>query len=857
MPAGRKGELTPGKQPESARAGLDLDSGAPIPFPPPDLSTVETKHRPSTPCGIKPTAGGPRWALASLLAGCLILAGCRTPTAEAPVPVAPARPALPALNPAKLAAIDEAVARAIAEKKIPGGVLWFERDGETYRKAYGQRAIMPAPEATTEDTIYDAASLTKVVATTTAIMQLVDRGRLELDAPVARYLPAFAQHGKEHVTLRHLMTHMSGLRPGIPAKPPWSGVAAAIERACAEPLPHPPDSNFVYSDINYIVLGELVRLASGRSLDVYTRDEIFRPLGMTDTGFLPPAEKLARIAPTELVDGQMIHGVVHDPTSRRMGGVAGHAGLFLTTADLARFCRMLLGGGELGGVRILSAAAVAAMTRVQNDGSSRRGLGWDIDTRYSGPRGRWFPAGTSYGHTGWTGTSVWIDPATRTFVIFFSNRVHPNGKGDSTPIRREIATLAAEAMGRDQTVVLNGIDVLVREDFARLRGLRVGLITNQSGRDRLGRTTIDLLHAAPEVKLVALFSPEHGIRGTADEKVGDTVDAATKLPIYSLYGDAPRRTNGMSQADFDLAVIRARAPKPEHLRDLDALVFDLQDIGARFYTYSATLGAALEAAAGAKKRFIVLDRVNPITGLHPEGPVQTRHPSFIGFHPLPVRHGMTLGELALLFNAERNFGANVEVVRCENWTRDRWLDETGLSWINPSPSMRSLTAATLYPGLCLLESTSISMGRGTAKPFEQVGAPYVDGTKLAAELNARRLPGVRFVPVTFTPTAPFYSGPPTSLKYRDQACGGVRAILTDRLACNVVDLGVELALAVHRLYPEKFRVEEMGRLLGDDETLAAIKAGESLAQIKARWARGLARYEQRRKSFLLYPERKL
>ncbi len=802
-----------------------------------------------------PPSSAFRLGLGALTLG-LSLSGCRTGTVDAARPAAPASAATPAVTPLlpeKLAALDAAIGRAIADQKIPGGVLWIERAGETYRRAYGQRALLPSPLPATEDTIYDAASLTKVVATTPAILQLVERGQLELDAPVARYLPAFAQHGKDRVTIRHLLTHMSGLRAGLPATPPWSGVAAAIERACAEKLQHAPDSKFLYSDINFIVLGELVRLASGRTLDVYTRDELFRPLRMHATGFLPPRDQLDRIAPTELVNGTMIHGVVHDPTARRMGGVAGHAGLFLTTADLARFCRMLIGGGELEGARVLRAASVAEMTRVQNDGSFRRGLGWDIDTSYSGPRGRWFPAGRSYGHTGWTGTSVWIDPAARAFVIFFSNRVHPHGKGDATPIRREIGTLAAEAMGRDRDAVLNGIDVLVREDFARLRGLRVGLVTNQSGRDRQGRLTIDLLHAAPGVQLVALFAPEHGIRGTADARVGDTVDDRTKLPIYSLYGDPPRRTAGMSAADLDLAVIRSRAPKPEHLRELDALVVDLQDIGARFYTYSATVGAALEAAAAAGKRILVLDRVNPITGARVEGPVMTRPPSFIGFHPLPVSHGLTLGELARLFNAERRFGAKLEIVACENWTRDRWYDETGLPWVNPSPSMRSLTAATLYPGLCLLEGTVISMGRGTAKPFEQVGAPFVDGAKLAAELNARGLPGVRFEPVRFTPTMDFYPGPAAALKHRDRECGGVRVILLDRERFRAVDVGIELALALRRLYRDQFNVDAMARLLGDDETLQAIKAGETLAQIRARWAAGLARFDARRRAALLYP----
>jgi uncharacterized protein YbbC (DUF1343 family) len=780
----------------------------------------------------------------------LFTAGCGTPTPGAKPPGAVKAP--PIFKPEKLAAIDVAVAQAIAAKKLPGGVLWVESKGTAYHNAYGQRSVTPTVEPTTEDTIYDAASLTKVIATTTAVMQLAERGRLELDQPVAHYLPAFAANGKGGITVRHLMTHTSGLRPDLDYKPAWSGIDTAIRMACAEKPRSVPDSAFVYSDINFIVLGELVRIASGRRLDDYVAREIFGPLKMTDTGFLPPKEKIPRIAPTEMTDGQMLRGVVHDPSARMMGGVAGHAGLFTTAADLARFSRMLLGGGELEGVRILKPETVARMTHTQVDGNDRRGLGWDVDTRFSGPRGRWFPAGESFGHTGWTGPSIWVDPTSRSFVLFLSNRVHPDGKGDVTGLRREIGTLAGEALGLDATAVLNGIDVLVRDQFAPLRGLRVGLITNQSGRDRQGRLTIDLLHDAPDVKLVALFSPEHGIRGVADEKVGDTIDEKTKLPVHSLYGDTPKRAAAQSQADYDMAVIRSRAPKPEHLRDLDALVFDIQDVGARFYTYSATLGAALEAAGKAGKKFIVLDRVNPITGARFEGPIQTRAPSFIGFHTLPVRHGLTLGELAVLLNRELRFGADLTVIRCEHWSRSAWLDQTGLPWINPSPSMRSLAAATLYPGLCLLESTSISMGRGTLKPFEQVGAPFVDGVKLAAELNARGIPGVRFEPVKFTPQMAFYSGPASTLKYKDKECGGVRAVLTDREHCPVLDLGVELALAVHRLYPKQFKVEEMGRLLGDDATLNAIKAGESLAQIKARWAAGLAQYAERRKPALLY-----
>jgi uncharacterized protein YbbC (DUF1343 family) len=781
----------------------------------------------------------------ALVAMALFFAGC-----ESIKP--PVTPTGPTFKPEKLAAIDAAIAGAMAAKKLPGGVLWLEHAGAVHRKSYGQRALAPTSEPISDDTIYDAASLTKVVATTTCVMQLVERGKLDLDAPVVRYIPAFAQHGKEAITVRQLLIHMSGLRPDLDYKPVWSGADTAVRMACAEKLRSAPGTTFVYSDINFIILGELVRLAGGRTLDVYAAQEVFGPLKMTDSGFLPPRKKLARIAPTELTEGTMLRGVVHDPSSRMMGGVAGHAGLFTTAADLARFCRMLLGGGQLDGVRILKPETVALMTRVHNNGSARRGLGWDIDSSFSSPRGPWFPAGASFGHTGFTGTCIWIDPGSNTFWIFLSNRVHPDGKGDVTPLRRTIAAAAAESIGLDRRAVLNGIDVLVRDNYAPLRGLKIGLITNHSSRDRLNRATIDLLAAAPGVQLVSLFSPEHGIRGDADAKVNDSVDEKNKLPVYSLYGDSPTRAADQSAADYDMAVIRSRAPKPAQLAQIDALVFDIQDIGARFYTYSATLGVAVEAAAAAKKKIIVLDRINPITATHPEGPVQTRAPSFIGFHPVPVRHGLTLGEFATLVNKERNLGADLTVIRCENWSRTTWFDQAGLPWTNPSPSMRSLDAATLYPGLCLLESTSISMGRGTMLPFEQVGAPYVDGGKLAAEMNAAKLPGVRFEAVKFTPLPALYPGPAASLKHGDKACGGVRAILTDREKCNVVDLGVQLALALNKLYPTQFKVADMSRLTGDDETIKAIAAGESLAQIKARWAAGLARYEERRKAALLY-----
>ena len=342
--------------------------------------------------------------------------------------------------------MDTAITEAIAEGKCPGGVLWVEHGGRNYHKAFGRRALVPADEAMTEDTIFDAASLTKVVACTPAVMLLVERGQLRLEDRVVNYLPEFTGGGKEEVTVRQLITHVSGLRPDISLKPDWSGYAEAISLACEEKLASKPGEKIVYSDTGPILLGEIVRRVSGKSLDQFLEAELYRPLGMKDTGFNPPNEKLGRIAPTEVENGISVRGVVHDPRARRMGGVAGHAGLFITASDLARYAKMLLNRGELDGVRIFKPETVQMMTSVQTPPSvnGRRGIGWDIDTGYSGPRGEVFPLG-SYGHTGWTGTSIWIDPFSKAFVIFLSNRNHPTEAGSVGDLRHRLGTLAAEA----------------------------------------------------------------------------------------------------------------------------------------------------------------------------------------------------------------------------------------------------------------------------------------------------------------------------------------------------------------------------------------------------------------------------
>lgn len=758
------------------------------------------------------------------------------------------------------ARIDEIVQAGIAAKAAPGAVVLIGRGDQTvYEKAYGTRATVPSIEPMTLDTVFDLASLTKVVATTTAVMTLVEQGRVRLNDPVASFVPGFDRYGKAGITVRHLLTHVSGLRPDVDLHP-WTGYDAALALAIDEVPTTAPGEQFVYSDINFFLLGDIVARVTGESLDKYLTRVVFGPLGLRDTGFLPAKTLLPRIAPTERCaeqdawpckrpDAAPLRGVVHDPTARRMGGVAGHAGLFSTAQDLQRFARMLINGGELDGVRILSPATVARMitpvTLPANAGT--RGLGWDIDTSFSSNRGDLFPIG-SYGHTGFTGTSLWIDPASKSYVIFLSSRLHPDGVGDVGVLRSRIATVAAAVIGGGVPVstnlrvnpagtpsspkpqapspsVLSGIDVLARDGFAKLKGKRVGLITNHTGVARDGKSTIDLLQTAPGVQLVALFAPEHGIRGVLDADVPAERDQKTGLTIHSLYGETRRPTAAM-------------------LAGIDTLVIDLQDIGARFYTYPATTGYVLEEAAKRKIAVMVLDRPNPVNGWQIEGPNQSEPiREFIAYFPMPVRHGLTLGELARVFNAEKKLNADLTVIPVENWRRDYWYDETGLAWINPSPNMRNLNQAALYPGIGAIEYSNVSVGRGTDQPFEQFGAPWIDGPRLAAALNARKLPGIRFYPVAFTPT---------TSKYAKQVCQGVFMVITNRATLPPVRVGLEITAALFTLFGEQYQLENTDLLLGSRDSLERVKRGEDPAVVAARWSADEGRWRQLRAKYLLY-----
>jgi uncharacterized protein YbbC (DUF1343 family)/CubicO group peptidase (beta-lactamase class C family) len=778
-----------------------------------------------------------------------------------------------ATNDPRLADLDGALNAAVAHDEIPGAVLLVgQRDQILWRKAYGSRAILPSREPMTVDTIFDLASLTKIFATSAAVMKLFEAGKIRLNDDAVRYIPELGTVGataeKNQITIRHLMTHTAGLAPDpndskIPAG--WSGTEPLLGEIYAEPLTSPPGSRFLYSDSSFILLGEIVKRVTGLPLNEYAAREIFGPLGMTHTRFLPPAEWVTKIAPTEEIDlpenakagsgrGHVLRGVVHDPRARQMGGVAGHAGLFSTADDLAIYCRMILAeGAAANGKRLFAAATVHKMITPQQPPwvPSQRGLGWDIDSAFSSPRGELFSLNT-FGHTGFTGTSVWLDPVSRTYIILLTNSVHPFMHPTLSPLRAKVATIVARALNLGATVAatskiergvggmprpyaidgtsapgqtLSGIDVLEQEKFAPLAGKNIGLITNHTGADRNGATTIDLLAHAPDVKLVALFGPEHGIRGVADENVSSSTDAKTGLPIYSLYGDT-------------------RRPTDEMLKGIDALVFDIQDAGVRFYTYITTMGYAMEVAAKHHIAFYVLDRPDPMNGDAVEGPMLDRDKTnFVGYFPMPVRIGMTLGEMAQMFNAENKIGCDLHVIQMQGWRRSQFYEQTGLPWIAPSPNLRSLNAALPYPGLDILQSAGISVGRGTEAPFELFGAPWISSTEFADYMNRRFVPGVRFVPIHFTPNSGMHQG---------ELCGGAGLVITDRATLNSMLMGFEIVAALAKLYPDHFKVEGILPLTGNASAIARLKNGDAPTRVMGDVDPDLEAFLAMRAKYLIY-----
>ncbi len=779
--------------------------------------------------------GGTRSGTLVGMAGALLLGHFSRPSPVPALPVQDRGGATGAPTTPGLEAACALIEGAISAGEIPGAVLLVGRgDEDLLLRAFGWRALEPQREPMTTDTLFDLASLTKPIATATAVMILADRGRIDLDAPLSRYLdglgPSFSgADGKAvPISARLLLLHRAGLVADNPLDDYAEGPEEAWRRLLAQEPIDPPGRRFRYSDVGFLLLGRLVELVDGRSLDRFFQEEIATPLGMANSSF---GADPARCAPTERDEqGNWLRGRVHDPRARSLGGVAGHAGLFADARDVARWCRMLLHhGGPL-----LSPQAAGAMTRGDwlEDGTGGRGLGLDIDSPYasargSGAGGRGFPRGVSFGHTGFTGTSFWIDPESGVFVVLLTSRLHPGGGASVVGLRRAVADAVAAALlpPPPRGTVLAGVDRLARENCARLAGRHVGLVSNHTGCTRDGRSTAQLLADAPDVDLVALFTPEHGPRGRVEGVVESGVDEATGLPLYSLYG-------------------RTRRPTAAMLEGIDTLVFDLQGAGVRFYTYATTLGYVMEAAAEAGISVVVLDRPSPLGGIRVDGPrADASRLSFITYRPIPLVHGLTMGELARLFHDVYGVDCDLEVVPLEGWRREMQWEDTGLRWTVPSPNLRSPRAARLYPALGLLEATQLSVGRGTGAPFEQFGAPWLDAEACAAWLEGLHLPGVRFAPRNFTPSESRFAG---------EECNGVELSLSDPAAFQPVRTGLAIAWVLNRLHPSEFDIAAVDQRLVSHRVWEALLASSDPLELAQEWQADCRSFEAERAPILLY-----
>ncbi len=765
----------------------------------------------------------------------LICLWCSTIVAAAPPETIPVvSPESAGMDSKRLATIDDVINEGLSQAKMPGAVVVVgRREGIVFRKAFGFRQVKPQQAPMTLDTVFDLASLTKPIATATSIMVLIQQGKVDPNATVATYLPDFSANGKDSITVRHLLTHTGGLIADNSINDYKGTPDEAISAIYALKPNAAPGEEFTYSDVGFIVLGQIVKAVSGKNVHEFSQEAIYQPLGMSETGYLPSEALKVRAAVTEQREDRWMQGEVHDPRAYALGGIAGHAGLFSTADDLSKYAVMMLNHGSLSDTVVLTPETFSLMTTAVDVPRGRRTLGWDSRTGYSSNRGD-LMSDKAFGHGGFTGTGIWIDPEQNLFVLFLSNRVHPDGKGLVNPLIGRVGTIAGSAIvnpsvsshSTDPADVLNGIDVLQRDGFSVLRGRKIGLITNQTGLGRDGASTVRLLHDAEDVTLVTLFSPEHGLEGKLDiPKIGDQQDPTTGLKVFSLYGET-------------------RTPTKESLQGIDTLIFDIQDIGCRFYTYVSTMGNAMKAAGENGIRFVVLDRVNPVGGTEVQGPIlDDGDQSFVGYHTLPVRHGMTAGELAEMFRAEMKVDVELQVIKVEGWKRSQVFDETGLTWTNPSPNMRCLTQALIYPGVGLLEMTNLSVGRGTDTPFEVIGAPWIRERELASHLNAASLPGVRFVPVRFTPTA---------TKFPDESCGGVNIVITDRAAFNSLRTGIQLMCSLQALFPEAWQTKNLNRLLSSKKVHDAVLAGKTSLEIEELWKEELAAFETRRAAYLLY-----
>ncbi len=715
--------------------------------------------------------------------------------------------------------IHDAVAKAVEDAKAPGAVAYVGDLEHTHAHiAIGARMIVPENRPAELDTIYDLASITKVMATATSIMLLNESSAVDLNAPVSQYLefPAFAQF-----TVRQCLTHTAGLNPGKPFYKDCTTIDAMLERYAEMPLNWPPGTRWLYSDVGFMILGRIVEVASKQTLDAFCQAKVFTPLKMKSTTYNPPSKWADKCAATEQCPwrGKLMVGEVHDENAYAVGGVAGHAGLFSTAGDMATFTRALLTGKILKPDTLKSMLTLGLVPEWP-----WQGLGWQLDGWPSKNFG-FLPTRDGAGHVGFTGTSLWMDKTYGRFTILLSNTCHPSRvTRDTETLRRTFYTAIGKMYYPNSANVHTGLDRLLREDFKELRGKRVALLTHQAAIDQLGRHILDVFALAPDVRLVRLFSPEHGLSGQAEAgaAVGSQIGA---VPVISLYG-------------------KRSAPTAEELHGIDMFVVDLQDVGARYYTYPATMKACLKACAAARVPVLVLDRPNPVGGAILEGPIAVNTDSLVCWGAVPARHGMTMGEIAEWFHQTdlKDTGLKLNVSLLDSWVPERLFSQCSLNWIAPSPNIPTPETAILYTGTCLFEGTNVSEGRGTDAPFGTIGATWIDSERLIAAIPAEATVGVKVEAATFTPRS--LPGRAVSPKFQDAACHGVRITLTDALAARPFALAVATLVALRKNHPKDLKWEKSFDVLAGSSALRErIEKRDDAMQIVRDFNQALAEFD--------------
>lgn len=721
-------------------------------------------------------------------------------------------------------AFQGALERGVAESNAPGAALFVGESGRSaFLGAAGFAQLTPVRRPAQTDTIYDLASLTKVVATTSAIMLLRDAGELRLDQRVSEFLPIPVLG---QMTIEHLLRHTAGFTDSNRFYKLVSATDELISWYANEGIEAPPGERFLYDDAAFILLGRIVEIASLQPLDAFCAGHIFAPLGMADTSFKPGSELAERCASTENCPwrNRVITGEVHDENAFAVGGVSGHAGLFSTAQDLGRFCFGLMKG------EVLSPETVREITALGGFAPYPwQGIGWELDPWESKTKGH-LPARAAFGHTGWTGTSMWLDPERMNCVVLLSNTPHPERRRmKNGTLRAPVHAAVAGAFYKDSSNAHSGLDRLMREDFGLLRGKRYALLTNHASADFLGRGILDVLAMAPDdCSLVRIFSPEHGLTGTAE--AGEHVQSGRwkDIPVISLYSGQ-------------------RSPEPGQLADIDLFVVDLQDVGSRYYTYHATMKGCLAACQAAKVPVAVLDRPNPLGGAILEGPIPPETTSIVCAAKIPVRHGMTLGEIATWYKQTEFRKLELEVVRLDGWRPGLHFDVLSLPWIPPSPNMPTTRTALWYVGNCLFEGINMNEGRGTETPFEVVGAPWLDARKILTAIPESLAAGAHLEAIDYTPVP--IPGKANAPRYQNTLCKGIRFQVADVESVRPFALAIGIIAAVRAIHPGELRWDgqpSFDTLLGGPEIRTAIESGAPPEEIVIRFGPSLRQFDRSR-----------